>query len=88
MTPVIGSSGTTASAGGSWTIEIERFLRAHQGELHPSHDPAIAAAVIETVVDAIAHKAVLEQSTLLSGSIAAREAFALVMSYLRRPAAR
>ena len=38
--------------------------------------------VIDTVLDAIAHKSVLERNTPLAGETAAREGYALVMSYL------
>jgi AcrR family transcriptional regulator len=64
------------------THEIERSLRAHADELHPGLDPAVAAVVINTALDAIAHKSVLERSTPLAGKIAANEAYALAMSYL------
>jgi hypothetical protein len=42
--------------------------------------------VINTALDAIAHKSVLERSTPLAGEIAASEAYALAMSYLTRQA--
>jgi len=42
------------------------------------------AAVIDAVVDAIAHKAVLEQHAA-RGPARGRPAYALVMSYLIRP---
>ena len=82
--PRVGRLQTAMRANHELTGEIERFLRDHAEEIHPSHDPSIAATVIETVVDAITHKAVLERSTL-SVPVAAREAFALIMSYLKRP---
>ena len=66
------------------TLEIERFVRDHAHEMDPSHDPSITATVIETVMDAITHKAVLERSKL-TPPVAAREAFALIMSYLKQP---
>jgi hypothetical protein len=34
------------------TKAIERFLRAHADELHPGCDPAVAAIVVETTVEA------------------------------------
>jgi len=82
--PRVGRLETAMRANHELTSEIERFLRQHAEEIDPSHDPRITATVIETVVDAIAHKAVLERSTL-SPAAAAREAFALVMTYLTQP---
>jgi AcrR family transcriptional regulator len=84
--PRVGKLGRAMRANDDITREIERSLRAHAAELHPSLDPAVAATVIDTVMDAIAHKAVLERSTPLAGKTAADEAYALVMSYLTRPA--
>jgi AcrR family transcriptional regulator len=84
--PRVGQLGRAMRANDDITREIERALRAHADELHPSLDPTVAATVIDTVVDAIAHKAVLERSTPLAGKTAADEAYALIMSYLTRPA--
>ena len=84
--PRVGKLGRAMRANADITHEIERSLRAHADELRPALDPAIAATVIETALDAIAHKAVLERSTPLAGKTAADEAYALVMSYLTRPA--
>lgn len=82
--PRVGRLQTAMRANHELTLEIERFLRDHEREIDPSHDPGIAALVIETVIDAIAHKAVLERSAL-SVPVAAREAFAIIMSYLKQP---
>lgn len=85
--PRVGQLGKAMHANEVITREVERSLRAHAEELRPTLDPAIAATVIETVIDAIAHKAVLERSTPLAGETAASEAYALVMSYLTGTAA-
>jgi AcrR family transcriptional regulator len=84
--PRVGQLARAMRANEDITQDIERSLRAHADELHPAHDPAVAAIVIVTVLDAIAHKAVLERSTPLAGKTAADEAYVLVMSYLTRPA--
>ena len=65
---------------------LERFLRAHADELHPERDPATAAIVIETAIEALAHKAVVERQDLLTGGLLESEAFSLAASYLLRPA--
>jgi AcrR family transcriptional regulator len=84
--PRVGKLARAMRANEDITHEIERSLRAHADELHPAIDPAVAATVIDTVMDAIAHKSVLERSTPLAGKTAADEAYVLVMSYLTRPA--
>jgi AcrR family transcriptional regulator len=65
---------------------LERFLRAHSDELHPERDPATAAIVIETALEALAHKAVVERLDLLADGLLEKEAFSLAASYLLRPA--
>ena len=82
--PRVAKGPTTARANQALTLELERVLRSHADELDPSVEPGIAAVVIETAIDAIAHKAVLERGKL-SLPIAAREAHALIMSYLKHP---
>jgi AcrR family transcriptional regulator len=65
-------------------VAIERCLRAHASEISPECDPAVAAAVIEATLYAIAHKSVLERDSVLVGRVAAREALRLVMRYVSR----
>lgn len=84
--PRVGELGRAMHASEDVTREVERSLRAHADELHPALDPAIAATVISTALDAIAHKSVLEGNTVLAGKVAADEAYALAMSYLTRTA--
>ena len=92
--PRVGQLGRAMRANADITRELERSLRAHADELHPGVDPALAAIVVDTVLDAIAHKSVLERNTPLAGATAAHEGYALVMSYLmfgetyRTPASR
>jgi AcrR family transcriptional regulator len=80
----VGKLPTAMRANHELTLEIEIFLREHAGEIDPSHDPSVAASVVETVLDAMAHRVLLERGTL-SAPVAAREAFALVMRYLKEP---
>jgi AcrR family transcriptional regulator len=83
--PRVGQLGRAMRANEDITREIERTLRAHAGELDPALDLAIAATVLTTALDAIAHKSVLERNTRLQGAVAGEEAYALAMSYLTRP---
>ena len=70
------------------TAVIERFLRAHAAELRHDRDPAIAAIVIETSIEALGHKAVIERRDLLAGGRIEREAFSLIAGYISRSADR
>lgn len=80
--PRVGQLGRAMRANEDITRELERALRVHAGELRAELDPALAATVVDTVLDAIAHKSVLERNTPLAGETAAREGYALVMRYL------
>jgi len=80
--PRVGQLGRAMRANEDITNELEQALRDHAEELHRGLDPALAATVINTVLDAIAHKSVLERNTPLAAETAADEGYALVMSYL------
>jgi AcrR family transcriptional regulator len=67
------------------TEAIEAFLRRHRAEVNPKRDPAIAALVVETAVEALAHKVVIERRDLLKDNVMEREAVSLVVNYLARP---
>jgi len=64
------------------TKAIERFLRAHADELDPGCDPAVAAVVVETTVEALAHKALAERRAMLTNGRLERETFRLATRYL------
>jgi AcrR family transcriptional regulator len=66
---------------------IERFLRAHAYEMPAGRDLAIAAIVVETALEALVHKAVIDRRELLRDGLVEREAFRLIDSYLSGPAA-
>ena len=63
-----------------------RPSRPHSGGILPGRDPAIAAIVIETALEALAHKAVIERRDLLAGGLMEREMFSLIGGYVLRPA--
>jgi AcrR family transcriptional regulator len=67
------------------TEATEAFLRRHRAEVNPKRDPAIAALVVETAVEALAHKVVIERRDLLKDNVMEREAVSLVVNYLARP---
>lgn len=68
------------------TRAIELFLRAHASEMRPGLDPAVAAVVIETTLEALSHRAVIERRDLLVGGLIEREIFSLIGGYVLRPA--
>jgi hypothetical protein len=68
------------------TRAIERFLRAHPSEMRPGLDPALAAIVIETTLEALSHRAVIDRRDLLAGGLIEREIFSLIGGYVLRAA--
>jgi hypothetical protein len=61
---------------------IEAMLRKHTDEIAPDVDIATAAMVIETILEALAYRAVLAHPAHLQGERLAREAARLVTQYL------
>lgn len=66
------------------TRAIERFLRAHAREMSPGRDPAVAAVVVETALETLAHKAVIERRDLLANGVAEREIYDMIAGYVLR----
>jgi hypothetical protein len=66
------------------TRALERFLRAHAREMRTGCDPAIAAVVIETALEALSHRAVIERRDLLANGIIEREMYELIAGYVLR----
>jgi hypothetical protein len=61
---------------------IEAMLREHADEIAPEVDIATAATVIETVLEALAHRAVVAHPAHLRGERLAEAATRLVTGYL------
>ena len=53
---------------------IEAFLFDHTKELRPGRDPAVAAVVVETVIEAMGHKVVLERRNAPPAAVATQVA--------------
>jgi len=66
--------------------EIETMLREHADEIAPEVDIATAATVTETILEALAHRAVTSHPTYLRGERLPQEAARLVTNYLLRTA--
>ena len=58
------------------------MLRIHVDEIAPDIDMATSAMVIETVLEALAHRAVLAHPVHLEDDLLAKEATRLIRSYL------
>lgn len=84
LAPRIGVAAKAASASRSAARAIETELRKHAGEIAPDVDIAIAATVIETALEALAHRAVVRHPAHVEDDLLAREAVRLVHGYLTR----
>jgi len=83
--PRVGKLATAMNTARQIAKMIERFLRAHADELNPARDPALAAIVIETAIESLVHKAVIERRELLADGQIEREVLALIAGYIERP---
>lgn len=64
------------------TEMIERFLRRHARRLPRGRQPAVAAVVIETAIEALTHKAIAERPGLLTSGLLEKEMYQLAVGYL------
>jgi AcrR family transcriptional regulator len=80
--PRVGRLGKAMDTSRRVTEAIEGFLRRHEAELDPRRDPALAALVVETALEALAHKAVIARRDLLQDGAFEREMLSLVTRYL------
>ena len=64
------------------TAAIEEVLRKHDDEIAPGIDIAVAATLIETLLEAIAHRAARAHAEHLEGERLALEATRLILGYL------
>ena len=61
---------------------VETLLHEHADEIMASIDFTVASVVIETAVEALMHKAVIDRGELLAGSVFEDHALQLVTGYL------
>ncbi|MBT2299406.1 TetR/AcrR family transcriptional regulator [Variovorax paradoxus] len=80
--PRVGRLGKAMDTSRRITKRLESFLVERKGELRDGLDPAVAAVVTETVLEAIGHRAILQPSGSFTMRTAAPEAFALLAAYL------
>lgn len=82
LVPRIGATDRTAAVSRTVTRLIESALRRHAEDIAPGIDPALAATMIETTLEGIAHRAVAAHPDQADSEALAREAFRLISRYL------
>ena len=82
LAPRIGFAEKAENVSRSAAKTIEVVLRKHVDEIAPDIDMATAATVIETVLEALAHRAVLAHPVHLEDDLLAKEATRLIRGYL------
>jgi AcrR family transcriptional regulator len=65
---------------------IEEVLQCHRYEMAPDLDPADAAALIETVLESVAHRAIEDHPVSLSNDQRIVQCRRLILAYLQSPA--
>jgi AcrR family transcriptional regulator len=82
LAPRIGVAERTENVSRAAAKAIEDMLERHADEISPDIDIAAAATLIETVLEALAHRAVLARPAHLQDGTLAREATRLITRYL------
>ncbi|MDF2694264.1 MAG: Transcriptional regulator, TetR family [Labilithrix sp.] len=82
--PRIGKIKTAMDTSKVIVAKLTAYLEEHRKSLAVT-DPAVAAFVVETVVEALTHRVVIERPDLASASYLEEEAAALVLGYLFTP---
>lgn len=80
--PRVGRLGKVMDTGRGVTKRLENFLLQHKDELREGLDPAVAAVVTETVLEAVVHRAILYPSAAFTTKTAAAELQQLLEAYL------
>jgi len=83
--PRVGRMAEVMDTSRSVAKSIERLLRAHRERFPPERDPALAALVIETTLEALTHRAVIERPELLASGRMEKEMYSLLTGYLSSP---
>lgn len=79
--PRVGRVAEALATSRTITALLERYLERHRAELAVS-DVRLAAFVVETIVEALTHRTVIERPDLISTARLEAETSALVLSYL------
>ena len=84
LAPRIGVEEKVGQTSRMATQAIEGVLRKHTDEIEPDIDLAIAATMIGTLLEGIAHRAVQSRAEHFENDQLAREAVRLILGYLTR----
>lgn len=82
LTSHLGVSHRTEQVSRAAASAIEGALRKYRDEIAPDIDIAVAATVIETILEALAHRAISAHPTHVEGDVLAQEATRLIKGYL------
>jgi Tetracyclin repressor-like, C-terminal domain len=82
LAPRLGVAERTETFSRAAAQAIEVMLRKHADEIAPDIDIVAAATIIETLLEALAHRAVSAHPVRLESDLLAREATRLINSYL------
>lgn len=82
LAPRLGVTEKTEGVGEAAAQLIEGMLRKHAGEIAPDIDLTAAATIIETLLEALAHRTVQAQPRHLENDLLAKETTRLITSYL------
>ncbi len=85
LAPRIGVDRQTETVSRTMTHAIERMLRMHLDEIAPDIDLPTAATIIQTLLEALAHRVRLAVPPRAADDVLAREATRLITSYLTAP---
>jgi AcrR family transcriptional regulator len=81
----VGQVEKTRQLSGRVTRMIEGVLQHHRHEMAPDLDPADAAALIETLLETVAHRAIEDHPVRLANDRRIAQCRRLILSYLRSP---
>ena len=82
LAPRIGVADKTAMVSRTAAKMIESMLRKHSDEIAPGTDLATAATIIETMMEALAHRAIVDHPVHAQDDMLAKEATRLITRYL------
>ena len=82
LAPRIGLADRTDGVSRATAGLIEQLLRDHSDEIEPDIDLAVAATIIETLLEALAHRVKLADPLIMSGEALAKEAARVIEGYL------
>ena len=82
LAPQLGVADSTDVVSRAAAKVIESTLRKHAGEIAPEIDLATAATMIETTLEALAHRAMQSDPAHVQNDMLAREATRLISHYL------